>query len=61
MNPLVAAAADAGAANGQIMPSIPEMAAVWDPLGKAQAAVVAGDDPQSAISAAGSAIQQAIS
>jgi arabinogalactan oligomer/maltooligosaccharide transport system substrate-binding protein len=60
-NPLVAKAADAGTQHGQIMPSIPEMAAVWDPLGKAEAAVVAGDDPQSAISAAASAIQQAIS
>ena len=44
-NPAVAAVAAAGAENGQIMPSIPEMAAVWDPLGKAEAAVIGGADP----------------
>ena len=38
-NPTVAKIVEAGATNGQIMPSIPEMAAVWDPLGKAEAAV----------------------
>jgi arabinogalactan oligomer/maltooligosaccharide transport system substrate-binding protein len=59
-NPLVAKFADAGSANGQIMPSIPEMAAVWTPLGQAEAAVVAGDDPQSTITAAATAIQQQI-
>ena len=42
------------------MPSIPEMAAVWDPLGKAEAAVVAGSDPDSSISAAGKAIQASL-
>ena len=59
-NPLVAKAADAGAENGQIMPSIPEMAAVWAPLGQAEAAVVAGDDPASTLTSAGDAIQQEI-
>lgn len=58
--PDVATAADIGARFGDIMPSIPEMAAVWDPLGKAQAAVVAGADPESTITQAGTTIRQAI-
>lgn len=60
-DPEVVAVAEAGAKNGQIMPSIPEMAAVWDPLGKAEAAVVSGADPQATITAAAAAIQKAIS
>ena len=59
-NPQVAKAADAGAEFGQIMPSIPEMAAIWAPLGQAEAAVIAGADPASTIAAAKTAIQQAI-
>ena len=59
-NPAVAAVAAAGAAKGQIMPSIPEMAAVWDPLGKAEAAVIGGADPESTIKSAEKAIQTAI-
>jgi len=59
-NPRVAQAAEAGAEYGQIMPSIPEMAAIWAPLGQAEAAVVAGDNPASTLTAAGDAIQQAI-
>lgn len=59
-NPAVAAVAAAGAANGQIMPSIPEMAAVWDPLGKAEAAVIGGADPESTIQSAAKAIEAAI-
>jgi arabinogalactan oligomer/maltooligosaccharide transport system substrate-binding protein len=58
--PLVVKVAEAGAENGQIMPSIPAMAAVWDPLGKAEAAVVAGKDPQSTITSAAEAIKKAI-
>lgn len=58
--PDVAAVADVGAEYGQIMPSIPEMAAVWDPLGKAEAAVVSGADPASTITQAADTIQQAI-
>ena len=42
------------------MPSIPEMAAVWDPLGKAEAAVIGGADPASSIEAAGKSIETAI-
>lgn len=59
-DPLIVKVAESGAATGQIMPSIPEMAAVWDPLGKAEAAVIAGKDPASTIEAAASAIQKAI-
>ncbi|RYB94192.1 maltose ABC transporter substrate-binding protein [Nocardioides oleivorans] len=59
-NPAVAAVAQAGADNGQIMPSIPQMAAVWDPLGKAEAAVIGGADPDSTIKAAAKTIEAAI-
>lgn len=59
-DPLIVKTAEVGEKNGQIMPSIPEMAAVWDPLGKAEAAVIAGKDPESTIEAAASAIQKAI-
>ena len=38
------------------MPRIPAMAAVWDPFGKAEAAVVGGADPASTITAAAKAI-----
>ncbi|GIF53692.1 carbohydrate ABC transporter substrate-binding protein (CUT1 family) [Asanoa ferruginea] len=57
---LVGKVADAGVEFGQIMPSIPAMAVVWDPLGKAEAAVVGGADPGSTITAAASAIQAQI-
>ncbi|PUA82944.1 sugar ABC transporter substrate-binding protein [Nocardioides currus] len=59
-NPAVAAVSKAGAENGQIMPSIPQMAAVWDPLGKAEAAVIGGADPKSTIDSAAKAIQAAM-
>jgi len=59
-DPLIVKVADAGRANGQIMPSIPAMAAVWDPLGKAEAAVVGGADPSATITAAGKAISAQI-
>ena len=59
-DPLVVKVADAGRKSGQIMPSIPEMAAVWDPLGKAEAAVIAGSDPNSSVSAAGKAIEASL-
>jgi arabinogalactan oligomer/maltooligosaccharide transport system substrate-binding protein len=59
-DPLAVKVAEIGAAQGQIMPSIPEMAAVWDPLGKAQAAVIAGADPAKTIGAAGTAITKTI-
>jgi arabinogalactan oligomer / maltooligosaccharide transport system substrate-binding protein len=42
--------------NGDIMPAIPAMATVWDPLGKAQAAVIGGAPPASTAAAAADAI-----
>jgi arabinogalactan oligomer/maltooligosaccharide transport system substrate-binding protein len=59
-DPLVVKVAEAGRRSGQIMPSIPEMAAVWDPLGKAEAAVIGGADPASTVAAAARAIQAQI-
>jgi arabinogalactan oligomer/maltooligosaccharide transport system substrate-binding protein len=59
-DPMVVKVADAGRESGVIMPSIPEMAAVWDPLGKAEAAVVAGANPQTTVPAAAKAIQNAL-
>lgn len=38
------------------MPAIPEMSAVWEPLGKAYAAIVAGADPAKTMSDAGKTI-----
>ena len=43
--------------NGDIMPAIPEMATVWDPLGKAQSATVGGASPTSTVKAAANAIE----
>ena len=43
--------------DGDIMPAIPEMATVWDPLGKAQAATVGGAAPASTVGAAAKAIE----
>jgi len=42
--------------NGQVLPAIPAMAAIWDPFGKAQAAVIGGADPTTTITAAGKTI-----
>ncbi|MEU8812967.1 maltose ABC transporter substrate-binding protein [Actinoplanes sp. NPDC048796] len=50
---------DAGK-NGIPLPAIPEMAAIWDPFGKAEAAVVGGADPAKTITTAGQTIQAAI-
>ncbi|TDN90752.1 extracellular solute-binding protein [Microbacterium sp. BK668] len=58
-DPDLAAFAEAGA-GGQPLPSIPQMAAVWDPLGKAEAAIVGGADVASTLSAAAEAIRTAI-
>jgi arabinogalactan oligomer/maltooligosaccharide transport system substrate-binding protein len=43
--------------SGDIMPAIPEMATVWDPLGKAQSATVGGAPPGSTVAAAAKAIE----
>ena len=42
------------------MPAIPEMAAVWEPLGKAYAAIVTGADPDKTMTDAGKTISNAI-
>jgi arabinogalactan oligomer/maltooligosaccharide transport system substrate-binding protein len=54
-DPDMAKILDAGK-NGDIMPAIPEMATVWDPLGKAQSAVIGGAPPGSTAAAAAKAI-----
>ena len=50
---------DAGK-GGAVLPAIPAMAAVWDPFGKAEAAIVGGADVQTTLAAAGKAITEAI-
>jgi arabinogalactan oligomer / maltooligosaccharide transport system substrate-binding protein len=47
----------AAGAEGDILPAIPAMAAVWDPFGKAAAAVVGGADPKTAVPAAAKVIE----
>jgi arabinogalactan oligomer/maltooligosaccharide transport system substrate-binding protein len=42
--------------DGDIMPAIPAMATVWDPLGKAESAIVGGAAPGSTVDAAAKAI-----
>lgn len=50
---------DAGQ-SGDILPAIPEMQAVFDPWGKAQAAIIGGADPTSTTTAAAKTIQRQI-
>jgi arabinogalactan oligomer/maltooligosaccharide transport system substrate-binding protein len=50
---------DAGR-NAVPLPAIAEMAAIWDPFGKAEAAVVGGADPTRTITAAGRTISAQI-
>lgn len=47
-------------AKGQPLPSIPEMAQIWDPVGKAQAAIVGGADVKTTLDAAQKTVQTAI-
>ncbi|MFC3995471.1 extracellular solute-binding protein [Nocardiopsis sediminis] len=58
-NPDIAKIVEAGA-NGEPMPAMPEMAAVFDPFGKAQAAVIGGADPEEVLTAAAENIQSEI-
>jgi arabinogalactan oligomer/maltooligosaccharide transport system substrate-binding protein len=58
-NPLVAQVLAAGE-GGDILPAIPEMQAVFDPMGKAEAAVIGGADVPSTITTAAQTIQDAI-
>jgi arabinogalactan oligomer/maltooligosaccharide transport system substrate-binding protein len=46
--------------SGTPMPNIPAMAAVWDPFGKAEAAIIGGADVKSTLDAAQTAITTAI-
>lgn len=45
---------------GYILPAIPEMQAVWEPFGRAQASVISGEDAATAVAAAAKAINDAI-
>lgn len=46
---------DAGK-DGAVLPAIPEMAAIWDPFGKAEAAIVGGADVTTTVNAAAKTI-----
>ena len=46
--------------SGTPMPNIPQMAAIWDPFGKAEAAIIGGADVKSTLDAAQKAITTAI-
>ncbi|SCL27202.1 carbohydrate ABC transporter substrate-binding protein, CUT1 family (TC 3.A.1.1.-) [Micromonospora nigra] len=46
--------------NGQVLPAIPAMAAIWDPFGKAEAAIIGGADPARTVTAAGKTIAEQI-
>ncbi|MFC4560853.1 extracellular solute-binding protein [Nocardiopsis mangrovi] len=58
-NPDIAAIVEAGE-GGEPMPAMPEMAAVFDPFGKAQAAIIGGEDPEDVLTAAAENIQDEI-
>ncbi|MET4638036.1 extracellular solute-binding protein [Mycetocola sp. 2940] len=45
---------------GQPSPTFPAMAVVWDPLSKAEAAIIGGADPASTLAAAAATIRQQI-
>lgn len=48
------------ATKAEPMPAIPEMSAVWSPLGKAETNIVNGEDPSSTMTSAGEEIKAAI-
>jgi arabinogalactan oligomer / maltooligosaccharide transport system substrate-binding protein len=50
----------AAAVNGTILPAIPAMGQVWTPFGAAEAAIVGGADPATALQAAAKAIRDGI-
>jgi arabinogalactan oligomer / maltooligosaccharide transport system substrate-binding protein len=50
---------DAGK-DGAVLPAIPEMAAIWDPFGKAEASVVGGADATTTVNAAAKTISSQI-
>ncbi len=45
---------------GVVRPKVPQLNAVWDPLGKAEAAIVGGADPDSTMSSAAKTIEDAL-
>ncbi len=59
-NPMIATFAAAAEKSADPMPAIPAMAAVWEPLGKAYAAIVGGADPESTMRKTNKTIEQAI-
>ncbi len=50
----------AAAVGGVILPAIPAMGQVWSPFGVAEAAIVGGADPATALTAAAAAIRTGI-
>jgi arabinogalactan oligomer/maltooligosaccharide transport system substrate-binding protein len=50
---------DAGK-GGAVLPAIPQMAAIWDPFGKAEAAIIGGADPAATLAAAAKTITASI-
>ncbi|HEX5540705.1 MAG TPA: maltose ABC transporter substrate-binding protein [Micromonospora sp.] len=46
--------------NGAVLPAIPEMAAIWDPFGKAEAAIIGGADVKTTLEAAAKTIADQI-
>lgn len=59
-NPDLVSFSQLAADNADPMPAIPEMAAIWSPLGKAEANIVNGADPKSTMTSAGDEIKKAI-
>jgi arabinogalactan oligomer/maltooligosaccharide transport system substrate-binding protein len=45
---------------GAVLPAIPQMAAIWDPFGKAEAAIIGGADPATTLAAAAKTITASI-
>lgn len=46
--------------NGAVLPAIPEMAAIWDPFGKAEAAIIGGADVTKTLTATAKTISDQI-
>jgi arabinogalactan oligomer / maltooligosaccharide transport system substrate-binding protein len=46
--------------DGAVLPAIPEMAAIWDPFGKAEAAIIGGANVESTVGAAAKTISAQI-
>ena len=59
-NPEMVTFTDLAGSSADPMPSIPEMSAVWSPLGKAEANIVGGADPETTMVSAGEEIKKAV-